>query len=196
VVLPQPAKVVLAKPSNQAYSWDMFNPGRPDASEHLAYFSRYINLVPDGPVVELLGTEFERVFSLLSTLTPQQAQHRYAPGKWSVSEMIGHICDTERVFAYRALHAARKDSSPLPGFDQDQWMEPVDFASRALPDLLEEWRGVRSASSGLFSHLSPEAWGYRANVSQNPMTPRACAYIIVGHPVYHLHKLKELYGVI
>lgn len=173
----------------------MLNPGRPEASEHSAYFSRYIALVPEGSIVVLLEQEFERVYTLLSTLTPQQAQHRYAPEKWSVLEMIGHICDTERVFAYRALHAARKDPSPLPGFDQDQWMENVEFASRTLPDLLEEWRGIRSASIGLFSNLSAEAWLYQVKVEQNPLTPRACAYIIVGHVIYHLHKLRELYGV-
>ena len=174
----------------------MLNPGRPDPSEHIAYFSRYISLVPEGPIVRLLAQDFERMDSLFGTLTPQQAQHRYAPGKWSALEMIGHICDTERVFAYRALHAARKDPSPLPGFDQDQWMENVDFASRTLPDLLEEWRGIRSASISLFANLSAEAWLYRATVSQNPMTPRACAYIIVGHPIYHMQKLKELYGLL
>jgi hypothetical protein len=174
----------------------MLNPGRPDNSEHPAYFSRYIDLVPQGSVVQLLQEEFERTTALLSILTPQQAQHRYAPGKWSVTEVIGHICDMERLFAYRALHAARQDPSPIPGIDQDVWMEQTNFASRALPDLLDEWRGVRLASSSLFSNLSAEAWGYRAKVEQNPMTPRACAYIIVGHPTYHLQKLKERYGVL
>ena len=133
---------------------------RPDPSEHLPYFSRYIDLVPDGDIVELLEGEFPRIEALLSSLTPTQAQHRYAEGKWSITEVIGHICDTERVFSYRALHAARRDPSPLPGYNQAQWAGDVDYASRDLSDVLSEWRTVRAATISLFSNLSQEAWSH------------------------------------
>ncbi|MDX2004275.1 MAG: DinB family protein [Meiothermus sp.] len=169
---------------------------RPDPSEHLPYFSRYVDLVPEGDIVQMMETEFARVLSRLSALTPAQARYRYAEGKWSVTEVVGHICDTERVFTYRALHAARRDPSPLPGFDQAQWAGEVDYASRDLPDVLNEWRTVRAASISLFGNLSAEAWSRRATVSGNALTPRACAYIIVGHVLHHLKGFENDYGVL
>ena len=169
---------------------------RPDPGEHLPYFSRYIDLVPDGDILQMMETEFARVESLLSALTPPQAQHRYAEGKWSVTEVVGHICDTERVFSYRALHAARRDPSPLPGYNQAQWAGDVDYASRDLADVLSEWHAVRAATISLFSNLSAEAWSNRAEVSGNPLTPRACAYIIVGHVFHHLKAFKNDYRVL
>jgi hypothetical protein len=171
------------------------NPQRPSPNEHLPYFSRYIDLVPEGDINTLLETQFEPLHQALAGLTTTQAQFRYAPDKWNILEVLGHLSDTERVFTFRALHIARGDPSPLPGFDQDDWMKKVDFANRNLSDLLLEWRGVRTAAISLFSSLNETAWVYHGIASGHAMTPRACAYIIVGHAMYHQRLLREKYGL-
>ena len=171
------------------------NPQRPNPNEHLPYFSRYTHLVPDGDINTFLETQFEPLNQALLHLSPEQAQYRYAPDKWSILEVIGHLSDTERVFTFRGLHIARGDPSPLPGFDQDDWMKNVDFSKRNLSDLLLEWRGVREAAISLFSNLEHEAWVRQGIASGHTMTPRACAYIIVGHAIYHQQLLREKYGL-
>jgi hypothetical protein len=172
------------------------HPGRPNPDEHLPYFSRYIDLVPDGEVVALLESDFERLFRALQGLTPEQTRHRYAPGKWSVLEMIGHVSDTERVFAYRAAHVARGDRTPLPSFDQDVWNANAGFSERDWRSVLLEWRSVRSASLSLFSNFSAEAWQRRTPISGHPTSPRACVYIIAGHALYHERRLEEDYAIL
>jgi hypothetical protein len=172
------------------------NPNRPTAEEHLPYFSRYIDLVPEGDINTLLETQFEPLYENLKNLSLEQTQFRYAPSKWNVLEVLGHLSDTERVFTFRALHIARGDPSPLPGFDQDTWLQKVDFASRDLSSLLLEWHGVRTATISLFSSLDSAAWLRRGVASGHAMTPRACAYIIVGHAMYHQQLLREKYGLV
>jgi hypothetical protein len=175
-----------------------FDPGRPTTNEHLPYFSRYIDLVPDvleGCVVAQLEHGFAHSLAVLSILTPAQAQHRYATDKWSVLEVVGHLCDSERVFAYRALHCARHDQSPLPGFDQDAWSHYTNYQGRDLASVLAEWQSVRQASIALFTHLQPMAWLYQTSISNHPMSARACAYIIAGHELYHQKLLQERYGI-
>ena len=172
------------------------DPGRPSADEHLPYFSRYIDLVPDGGIVAQLASQLEPLLSRLAGLSQAQALHRYAPDRWSVLEVIGHLCDVERVFSFRALHLARGDASALPGFDQDVWMRGVDWNDRRLADVLAEWRAARAAALGVFEHLSAEAWSRRAVVSGHALTPRACAYIMVGHVRHHVRSLEETYGVL
>jgi hypothetical protein len=169
------------------------NPQRPSNAEHLPYFSRYIDLVPEGDINTILEAQFAPLEAKLLALTPVQTQHRYAPEKWSVLEVIGHLSDTERVFTFRALHIARGDPSPLPGFDQDTWMQHIDFATRDLKTLLLEWRAVRMAAISLFSSLNSAAWTRIGTASDHAMTPRACAYIIAGHLMYHQTLLCEKY---
>ncbi len=171
------------------------NPQRPTQAEHLPYFSRYIDLVPDGDVVLQMQTQLEPILEKLRKLSPEQASHRYANDKWSVLEVLGHLSDTERVFTFRALHFARGDTSPLPSFDQESWLKNVDFATRDLNSLLLEWQGVRQAAVSLFSHLSQTAWLRSGVASGHAMSPRACAYIIVGHLIYHQKLLLEHYGL-
>ena len=171
------------------------NPQRPNPNEHLPYFSRYIDLVPEGDINILLETQFELLHQALANLSTEQAQFRYAPDKWNVLEILGHLSDTERVFTFRGLHIARGDPSPLPSFDQDTWVKNVDFSNRNVADLLLEWRGVRASAISLFSSLENEAWVRQGIASGHAMTPRACAYIIVGHAIYHQKILGEKYGL-
>ncbi|MGH7178584.1 MAG: pyridoxamine 5'-phosphate oxidase family protein, partial [Tepidisphaeraceae bacterium] len=119
---------------------------RPQPSEHIPYFSRYIDLVPDGDLLALLETQHRATQAMLAPLTPEQAKHRYADGKWSVTEVIGHLADTERIFAYRALRFARNDATVLPGFDENLYVPTGRFDERPLGDVAAEFGAVRSAT--------------------------------------------------
>ena len=167
------------------------DPGRPDADEFADFYGRYIALVPDGDIVSRLETGF----TALNALTPEQAGARYAPGKWSVLEVFGHLSDAERVFSYRALRFARGDPTPLPGFDENAWVPNADFGARDLRGVLNEWRSVRGATVTLFSSLSAEAWSRRGVASGNVVSVRALAYTIAGHELHHLKVLEERYGL-
>ncbi|NJK42851.1 MAG: DinB family protein [Pleurocapsa sp. SU_196_0] len=171
------------------YTWvHASRPWTPNTDEFFAYYGRYIALVPDGgEVVSHLESNFERTFAALSALTPEQSRFRYAPDKWSVRQVVGHLSDAERVFAYRALRFARADETPLPGFDEQTWMPNAEFDHRDLSDLLSEWRSVRGASLTLFSSLSPQAWMRRGVASGNVMSVRALAYTVAGHELHHLN---------
>lgn len=168
---------------------------RPQAGEHAPYFAKYIDRVPDGNVTQMLETEFERDFAALERLTPEQVHHRYAPDKWSVLEMIGHLSDTERVFAHRALRFARGDETPLAGFDENAWMQTAEFDSRELTSLLEEWRSVRAASLSLYKHLEPSAWLRRGPANGVTTSVRALAYMTLGHELHHRELLRTRYNL-
>ena len=171
------------------------NHERPPASEYAPYFSLYTDRVPDGDITQMLEVEFERDFAALAGLTAQQAHHRYAPDKWSVLQVIGHLSDSERVFAYRALRFARGDETPLAGFDEATWMRSVDFDSRELPSLLEEWRSVRTATLSLFKYLEPAAWLRRGPAAGSTTSVRALAYMTLGHELHHRELLQTRYNL-
>jgi hypothetical protein len=166
---------------------------RPAPSEYAPYFEKYVSLVPDGELRAILAAQPSHLENLLAGLTEQQALHAYAPGKWSIKELVGHVIDTERVFAYRALWIARNGKAPLPGFEQDVFAASTRFNDRPLPGLLEEFAAVRKAGMFLFSNLSEEAWQRRSIVNANEMSTRAAAYIAAGHPIYHMEILKSRY---
>ncbi len=169
------------------------NPERPTLEEHLPYFSRYIDLVPEGDINTLLESQLMPFEAKLRALSADQLQHRYAPEKWNTLQIIKHLSDTERVFSYRAVHFARGDSSPLPSFDQDTWLKQT--TSQDLDRLLLEWQSVRQSAVYLFSSLDGAAWLRRGTASGHPMSSRACAYIIVGHLMYHQELLRQKYGL-
>ncbi len=167
---------------------------RPNADEHNPYFSRYIDLVPpEADILALLERQIEELDDLLKTIDEAGAGFRYAPGKWSYKEMVGHLNDTERMFAARALVAARGDTSPLPGFDQDDYVATADFDHRTLGDLLAERKHLRHASLLFFRGLSTEAMTRRGVVEDHPWTPRAALFTLAGHDIHHLRILRERY---
>ena len=168
-------------------------PARPETNEYAPYYGKYVSLVPDGDLVETLEREGAETFALLRGLTEEQGAHRYEPGKWSVRQLVGHVNDTERLFAYRLLAIARGERQPLPGMDQDEWMANVDFDARTLADLADEFEAVRGATVRLLRHLSPEALARRGTASDYEVTARALAYIIAGHAAHHVRILKERY---
>jgi uncharacterized damage-inducible protein DinB len=168
---------------------------RPAAAEHAPDFQKYVALVPDGPILAHLEERMVGTAELLQTLSEPQAMHRYAPGKWSVKEVIGHLADAERVFAYRALCVARDDQTPLPGFDEDSYAAKANTDRRPLPRIVEELRTVRAATLSLFGGFDAAAAARIGNANGIPVSVRALAWIIAGHELHHLGVLRERYGV-
>lgn len=161
---------------------------RPDPSEYAPFFANYVSLAGEGSLLgKLAANPIEEV---LAGLSEDEASIAPAPGKWSPKLVLGHIADTERVMAYRALRIARADQTPLPGFDQDLFVANAGFEHRSLASLLEEMQAVRAATLALFRGLPPEAWTRLGSVSNAPASVRALARVIVGHELHHVRLLS------
>jgi len=166
---------------------------RPEKNEYADYYDKYVSLVPEGVVVETLERQLDDTLALLRSVGEERAGHRYAEGKWSVKEVVGHILDTERIFSYRALAIARGERQPLPGMDQEEYMAGANFDELKLSDLLEQFEHLRRANVLMLRGLSEEAWARRGTASGYEVTVRAIAYIIAGHEAHHLKILRERY---
>ncbi len=160
-------------------------PGRPHDGEYLPYYAQYIRRVPDGDIIAILDRQIDETVALLSTFTAEQGQWRPAPGEWNAVEIVGHLADTERVFAYRALSFARNDPAPLPGMDPDGFMAGANFADRSLADVVAEFVAVRRASVAFVRSLDAAAWTRSGVADGNPISVRALAYIMAGHELHH-----------
>lgn len=168
---------------------------RPEPGSFAAYFARYTDLVPDGDILRLLRLSAFDAIVWLEGIPADRWDYRYAEGKWSVKEVILHIIDTERIMACRALRIGRGDKTPLPGFEQDDYVPFSGAGDRTPESLILEFKAVREANAQLFEHLPAEAWDFSGTASNNPITVRALAYIIVGHELYHRAILRERYLV-
>ena len=167
---------------------------RPEPSEYLAYYETYISKVPaKGSLLTILEDQRRETQQLLAGLSETKALHRYAPGKWSIKEVVGHVADTERVFCYRALAFGRADANSLPGFDEKAWVPAGRFDARSLQGLAAELDAVRRATIALFSGLDGDALARRGTANNNPITVRALAWIIAGHERHHVAILRERY---
>ena len=169
------------------------NPGRPGPDEYLAYYGQYIDRVPVGDMIALLGQQLEATWALLAPLSPEQANFRPKPEDWNIIEVMGHIADGERVFAYRALRIARGDSTPLASFDQDLFVANANFSSRSLADLLDEYATVRRATISFFRTLDKDGWLRKGIAADNPISVRALAHIIAGHELHHVADFRQRY---
>jgi uncharacterized damage-inducible protein DinB len=168
---------------------------RPATDEAAAYYQGYISEVGDDNIGEQLVEQLSELERLLSALDDAAARARYAPGKWSIKELLGHLNDSERIFSYRLLRISRGDSTPLPGFEQNPYVEAGEFDERPLADLLAEFRAIRLSTAALASGIPADAWTQRGVASEHPVTARALIYIIVGHLAHHLQVLRDRYGV-
>jgi DinB superfamily len=166
---------------------------RPGPGEHHAYYSQYIEDVPDGDVLQTLADQATAVARCFRRFGEHGALHRYAPGKWSVKEVLGHLNDTERLFVYRALAFARNDTSELPGMDENGWVAGAGFDRIPLSGLLDEFAAIRRATVLLFRGLSPEALVRRGVANGHPVSVRAVPWIIAGHVAHHLSVVEERY---
>lgn len=160
-------------------------PGPPSPEEYLPYYGRYISLVPSGDIVTILAAQLEETLALLRPLSPTQADHRYAQGKWSLKQTVGHMVDVERIFSYRALAISRGEQQPIPGFEQDDYVKQANFDHRTLVDLLEELEHLRRANLLMFQGLAPQAWLRQGTASGARVSVRALAYILAGHELHH-----------
>jgi hypothetical protein len=167
---------------------------RPATTEYAPYYGKYVDQIPDDvDILDLLERQLGDTVHLLSGVSEERAAHRYAEGKWTLKEVVGHMVDTERVFAYRALCFARGDAGPFPSFEQDGYVANGGFAARALRDLVGEFVHVRRANVHMLRGLPPEAWE-RAGVASNVrFTVRAMPFILAGHERHHVQILKEKY---
>jgi len=166
---------------------------RPQPGEYAPYYDRYISLVPGSDVLAALEDQRRQMLLLLSGRTESDGDLRYAPEKWSLKEVLGHISDTERIMSYRALRISRGDATPLEGFEQDDYVRNGPFARRPLADLIEDYIAVRRATISLFRNLDEAAWTRRGVASKNEVTVRALAFIIAGHELHHRKILEEKY---
>jgi hypothetical protein len=153
----------------------------------------YVDLVPGADVMHALTSQIDDTCALLKTTDDRRAGQGYAPGKWTVKQVAGHIVDTERIFAYRALRVARNDATPLPGFEQDDYVRFGPFDDCRLADLLDEFRVVRAGTVALFRGLPPDAWMRRGVVNQFNVTVRGLAFQTAGHELHHAKILREKY---
>lgn len=174
-------------------SSEMILSTRPGTDEYSQYFSGYVARVPDGDVVDTLSRQIVETAQLLRALPDSRGDYRYASGKWSIREVIGHMADTERVFAYRALCFSRADSSPLPGFDQDDYVREAPFARISLVDLVDEFEHLRWATLHLFRNLDADALLRRGSANGNEISVRALAWLCAGHEKHHVDILRTRY---
>ena len=166
---------------------------RPEATEYVEFYTGYISKVPGSDLLSVLESQRAQMLKLFSGRSERDGGFCYAPGKWTVKEVLGHITDTERIFTYRALRIGRGDQTPLPGFEQDDFVKNGGFANRTLADLAEEFGAVRSASIGLFRSFNEETWSRRGVASQKEVTVRALGFMTAGHQIHHRMILEERY---
>jgi hypothetical protein len=164
-----------------------------DGGEFLPFYAGYVALVPPGDVLATLEAQLAETVAVLDAIGEERAGYRYAPGKWSVRVVVGHVIDTARVFAYRAMCAARGETAGLPGFDENAWVAGADFDRRTLNSLLGELTAVRRATLSFFRNLGADALTRRATANGAPVTTRALAWITAGHERHHRIVLAERY---
>jgi len=166
---------------------------RPDSGEYNSYYERYISLVETSDIVGKLTTQGNETVALLSGLGEKQGDYRYAPEKWSIKQLLGHVIDTERIFAYRALRISRNDATQMEGFEQDDYVRNGPFEHCSLKGLIEEFSAVRLATVCLFGNLAPDACLRRGIANKNEVSVRALAWITAGHELHHRRILREKY---
>jgi len=166
---------------------------RSQPGEYAPYYDRYISLVLGNDVLAALDDQRRQMLLLLSGRTEVDGDLRYAPEKWSLKEVLGHVNDSERILSYRALRIARGDATPIEGFEQDDYVRNGPFGRRTLADLVEDYIAVRRATVSLLRNLDEAAWSRRGVANKNEVTVRALAYIIAGHELHHRKLLEEKY---
>ncbi len=166
---------------------------RPGPGEYAPFYETYVSKVQGGDVVAQLESQRLQTAQFFAASTERDGNFRYAPGKWSIKEVVGHLSDSERVFGYRAMRIGRGDQTALPGFEQEDYVKNGNFGEQSLADLVSEFGLVRAATLALLRSFNAEAWGRRGIASDNPVTVRALAFIIAGHELHHREILKERY---
>lgn len=168
-------------------------PSRPVSGEYAPYYGAYVAVVPEGDIVDILEAQVGEMSGLLAGRSDRDGEFRYAPGKWSVKEVLGHVMDIERVEAYRVLRISRKDKTPLPGVEQDDYVRYGPYARCRLADLVEEFTHLRRTSVAMLRALDEKAWLRRGVANNHEVSVRALAYVMAGHARHHMRILEQKY---
>jgi hypothetical protein len=166
---------------------------RPLPDEYAEGYARYIEAAPEGDPLTLLQAQVAEVYALYAPLSEAQGGFRYAPGKWSLKDLLQHISDAERIFAYRCLRIGRGDQTPLPGFDENAFAEAAGADACSVADLLADFQAARASSLALFRSLSDRAWDQRGNSNGRELTARCIPFICLAHAQHHLEVIRERY---
>jgi DinB superfamily len=168
---------------------------RPEPGEYAPYYERYISLISGTDIVSTLEAQRRQMLILLCGREEADGDLRYAPDKWSAKEVLGHVCDTERIFAYRMLRISRADKTPIEGFEQDDYVRNGPSAKIAFAEVIEDYIAVRRATVTLVRNLDEQAWSRRGIANKNEVSVRAIAYLTAGHELHHRRILEEKYFV-
>lgn len=166
---------------------------RPQPNEYAPYYEQYVSLVPEDRIVPVLAAQPAELDAMFANVPEERGTYAYADGKWTIKELLGHLIDGERMFAYRVLRISRGDKTPIEGFEQDGYIENAHANERSFADLLREFRLVREANVMLFDHLKPEAWAWTGTANELEISVRALVWIMAGHIRHHVAILKERY---
>jgi len=166
---------------------------RPERSEYAPFYERYISLIPGADILGTLDAQRRQTLILLSGRDEADGDYRYAPDKWNAKEVLGHVCDAERIFAYRMLRISRGDRTPIEGFEQDDYARNAPFAKIAFAEIIEDYIAVRRATLTLLRNLDEAAWIRRGIANKNEVSVRAIAYLTAGHELHHRRILEEKY---
>ena len=168
---------------------------RPQADEFAPFYDTYVSKVPDAPIFDTLRSQVEETRALFSEVTEEAGAMRYAAGKWSVKEVLGHVIDVERIFATRGLAFARRDPIARPGMDQDEYVAAANFDARTVASLIDEFTGLRRATVALFEDMPEEVSRQHGIASDCEFSVRAIVYILAGHERHHIDVLRDRYGL-
>jgi hypothetical protein len=168
---------------------------RPTADEHAAFYSTYVDAVPEGELLAILDEQRTTMRELLGHLPPDRGGYRYGPDKWTILQVIVHLSDAERIFAYRALRIARKDTTPLAKWDENAYAEATETDDIPVAVALDDWEAARTSTLSMFRTFPESAWERRGIASDHVISARALAYIVAGHTAHHIRILRERYGV-
>ena len=166
---------------------------RPSKNDYAEYYHKYIQELDSDDILKILGNQLISSLELFKSIPEERANYRYAEGKWSIKELLGHIIDTERIFAYRALCFARGEKQHLPGMEQDDYVREAEFDKRQFTDMIKEYELVRRSNLLLFKSFSEMELNRRGTASNNEVTVLAILFIIAGHELHHIKVLKEKY---
>jgi hypothetical protein len=166
---------------------------RPAEKEYIDFYHKYISLVPEGNILEILEKQKIQFCEFMAKVPESKAEFRYAPDKWSIKEVITHLSDNELIFNYRAFRISRGDKQKLAGYEQDDYIKNVNLKGISLTELVEQFFNFRSASISMFKTVTGKMWGYTGNANNATLSVRACAYIMVGHVIHHMKILHSRY---
>ncbi len=166
---------------------------RPNKNEYAEYYHKYIEKVPQGNIVGILEDQLGTITNFFMQITEEKSKFRYAQGKWSIREVLGHIIDAERVFSYRAMRFSRNDKRSLQSFDENHYIQNSNYDSITLQMLIEEFTSLRNTNIYMFKGFTENMWLAKGIVSENEVSVRALAYIIVGHAEHHMRIVQERY---